>query len=284
MGAYPCDGGACEAVSSTRQSVSGSQYGPGAGYAINTDNSFHVQTKFYATQDNEGFFVDLMRIETTLTQGGNTVVLVQDDAAYLNSLSTKLNFEMAVSISNYEVGQANDISGTCADPAAASSSVTMENWSFTSMDSIHETEPGPEPNELVIEGVASNLGDCGDDLCSACSVAHWSDFPTDKVFICTDYTSYKYTNICPSNWDDSLCGTNDLCFLSYAFYDSNVVYDCRPLPDRLQTGPFDFHRKSCNSSEGLCALGCGGSACKRSWPAGDSAKWTSVDAMCRCKA
>lgn len=49
VGAYPCDGGSCEAASSTAQSVSGSEYGPGSAFTINTDNSFHVQTKFFAT-------------------------------------------------------------------------------------------------------------------------------------------------------------------------------------------------------------------------------------------
>lgn len=225
--------------------------------------------------------VDLKRIETTLSQGGNTVVLIQDDATYLNSLSSKLNFNMAVSISNYEVGQVNDISDTCA-VQAGSSSVTMDNWSFTSFDSIAEDEEvGPGPNELVIEGVAANVDDCGDEWCTGCSIAHWSHFPADKVNICTDYTTYKYTNICPSNWDDSLCGTDDLCFLSYPFYGS-TVYDCRPLPDRLQQGPFDFARKSCSSSLGLCALGCSGRSCLRSWPSGDSSKWNGADAMCRC--
>ena len=52
----------------------GAAYGPGADFAINTNQEYHIKTEFLTTTDGE----QLASYVTTLTQGSNTVVLEND--------------------------------------------------------------------------------------------------------------------------------------------------------------------------------------------------------------
>lgn len=139
----------------------------------------------------------------------------------------------------------------------------------------------------MIGEVAMNVDDCGEPDCSACNVSWYSDDEVDTFNTCTDYTSYKYANIC-SKWQSSaLCGDDDHCFKSYPIADNkrwrSDDFACRPLPDRLEEGPFKYSSRNTKATKGLCALeDCAGN-CHNSWPIDDPLKWKSADSMPRCK-
>jgi len=109
------------------------------------------------------------------------------------------------------------------------------------MDSIAEDEP---TGDEVIGGPALNVDDCGDEFCTACSIAWTDDAPMDTYNVCTDYTSYKYNNICKSNKNQDLCGEDDDCFWSWPADDNRKWRSedaaCRPIPDRLETGDYKY--------------------------------------------
>jgi len=241
---FACTGGACETTSATKQQTSGSQYGPGASYTINSTQPYHVSTKFYSGLDADGYFTGLEYVETTLSQGTNKVVFRQDDPAYMEAFTQLLYFDSAVAVSNWNAGTTNDLGGSCGS-ATTASSVKISNWFFTNNDSIY-VEP-VEPT-VVIEGPADNVDDCGESVCAGCSRAHWSNTPSTTYLTCTDYTTYRYTNQCTSADNRSLCGALDLCFWSYPYGDaaktSSPDYKCRPLPNRLELGTFVYDTKS----------------------------------------
>lgn len=152
------------------------------------------------------------------------------------------------------------------------------------MDSIYEEEP---VDEMVIGELATSLEECDDPFCSACHVAWWAGDEANSFHTCTDYTRYRYTNRCSSWQSTALCGSDDKCFKSYPHDDpkkwKSDDYGCRPLPSRLEEGDFQYARRVCRSTKGLCAEGCGDATCHMSWPIGDTDRWRSADAMCRCK-
>ena len=181
---YPCEFGSCQSSSASQQHIAGAQYGPGSSYTIDTTKSYHVATKFYSLMDEQGYMTELTRIETTLSQEGRSVVVEQSDADFLSSLSSKLEYGMAVAVSNQNVGLTNDISGTCSS-TCDDSLVSINNWSFTMFDSIDEV-----PVTWVDGGVADNVDDCGESNCSGCAKGWWSNTPEIVETYCYDYQRY----------------------------------------------------------------------------------------------
>jgi len=197
---------------------------------------------------------------------------------------------MAPVISNYDNGQENQLSGQCEKACSTNYSTKYHSLRFNSMDSIVEKDSDGEnkddPGELVVEGLASGLDECDDPMCSACSVAHMSNFPDDKFPICTDERRYRYTNKCRPRMNQDLCTADDPCFISWPADDEwkwkSKDKACRPLPRRNYEGEFKEGRNSCKTKQGTCGyFGCDG-RCKWSWPIDDEKKWKSDDRMCRC--
>jgi hypothetical protein len=102
-----------------------------------------------------------------------------------------------------------------------------------------------------------------------------------------DQTLYRYGNKCGKKKDLSLCGTDDICHMSYPFGDPDKnrspVAACRPVPEPFRYGAFKFAKRECRKSTwGLCKYGCGTAPCKNSWLVEDEGKWKGYSAMCRC--
>ena len=92
VASHPCTSGQCDIESLCKVRVNDDDYwnyGYGDEYTINTENDFSVQTKFYADRSLTGLG-DIHYIETTLSQDGRTVVLVQDCKDYLAPFSDLL--------------------------------------------------------------------------------------------------------------------------------------------------------------------------------------------------
>jgi hypothetical protein len=130
VASHPCAFGTCDDVSQTKASASDVDafaYGAGSAFTIDTTQSYNVKTQFFSDLDVDNYKSDLVSIKTTLTQGGNTVVLEQTDSDYLNPLSLKLYNVLRIGISTYHTGLDNDISGdTCSD-ACASAELRVSN-------------------------------------------------------------------------------------------------------------------------------------------------------------
>jgi len=192
---YPCEFGVCS-TPKERRNTDSDQYGPSDNYTINTSEPFKVNTRFFAPQQADGTMGDLMKIETCLIQADRMVVLVQDDEDYLYVLSDLLKSKMAMVLSNYDAGIENEINdGQCTSTCGEYKS-KMSNFKFTEGDSIFVPEP---EDEMVVGELAENIDDCDDSFCSQCNVAWWAGDEDNTFNTCTDYTRYKYTNVC-SSW------------------------------------------------------------------------------------
>jgi len=219
--------------------------------------------------------------------------MTQADADFLWPISHKLYGSMAVVVSNFDAGIDNTISRQVCPAPSGEYHTKFSNFRWTIDDSNEgEADDGEETSDIVIGEVAESLDDCGDSSCSACHLAWPADNEDEQFFMCTDYTSYKYLNNCEGTRRSSeLCGEYDDCFMSFPADDStkrkSEDFACRPLPSRLYEGPFKYARRQCKENrfgpKGLCFEGCGDSTCHMSWPVGDTARWKSADAMCRCK-
>ena len=283
--AYPCEGGECDEESESWQRADDDQYGSGSEFTIDTRMMFNVQTRFESLEDDDGFPTNLVRIRTTLTQDGNQIELIQENEGNLDVFADLLRENMAIIFSNYKAGDDNDISGEpCFTEVSFDGPMSMmSNFSWSMNDAL--VEPDVPDDTLIIDGPAENVDDCGEEFCTGCSIAYYAGDPSDVFYQCTDYTSYKYNNMCGSNRDTSLCGEADHCFFSWPADDRRKWRSenaaCRPLPDRLEDGDYKFARRRCGSTKGLCVLGCDGAPCHFSWPEGENKR--SPDAMCRCK-
>jgi len=282
---FPCEFGSCTAGAVSKYADVDS-YGPGSSYTIDSLLPFKVNTKFIAF-DNEGEPGDLMRIETCLIQGANEYTLTMDDPDYLSAIQDKLQYRMPVVMANFNAGSDNDLSGECASTSTTEGNAVISSMRWTSKDALEEENTNNDDGELVIGDVAESIDKCGEDSCSACHKAHWSNAPTTEFYTCTDNTQYKYSNKCTGNQNSDKCGEDDLCFRAWPHDDPNKWksddFACRPLPMRLQIGDFKYARRQCRSNKGLCAFGCGDGTCHNSWPIDDADRWKSADAMCRCK-
>mmetsp|Transcript_24764 Transcript_24764/g.30945 ORF Transcript_24764/g.30945 Transcript_24764/m.30945 type:complete len:336 (-) Transcript_24764:113-1120(-) len=285
----PCSGGDCTSMMS--RNPTSEEYGPSASNTINTQEDFKVSVKFFALLNADDEPVSLKKIETTLSQDGRSVTLVNDDSAFLEALTSKLTTSMAVVISNYQAGSSNEISGQCptAQDSSEGNAFTASDFRWTIMDSIAVPEEPENPTgELVIGERADSLALCDDEFCTGCSESWYSDAPSTIIYTCTDYTRYRYNNRCRRG--GALCGPDDeKCMFSYPNDDPargrSADRGCRPLPKRLEEGEFEYGRNRCRSSNGLCYFdGCSRRSCRRSWPAGDADRWKSADYMCRCVA
>ena len=116
VAAHLCVNGSCDEESLCKVLVNEADawnYGSGTEYTINTENSFNVKTQFFATEETDDDLPQLIRIDTTLTQGANEVLISLDCTDYLGPFTTLLEGKMAVAFSSYSVGEDNYIDDTC---------------------------------------------------------------------------------------------------------------------------------------------------------------------------
>merc|ERR1711879_512814 len=144
-----------------------------------------------------------------------------DDPDYLSAIQDKLQFRMPVVMANFEAGSNNDLSGECPGVNHSHGNAVMSNMRWTSKDALDNENNSDEEGELVIGDVAESLEQCGDDSCSACHKAHWSNAPSNEFYTCTDYTQYKYSNLCTARQNQDKCGEDDICFRSWPHDDPN---------------------------------------------------------------
>jgi hypothetical protein len=104
---------------------------------------YNVKTKFYTRTDSDtGAYTDLRLIKTILTQNGISVELEQDCDDYLDPLTTKLQYAMAMGISTWSLDASQDISdGTCSETCANAATV-IKNVKWTEDDSTAMREWG----------------------------------------------------------------------------------------------------------------------------------------------
>lgn len=126
------------------------------------------------------------------------ITIVQDEADYLYQFSEKLEFRMPVIMSNFDAGVNNELSdGQCSN-TCSNSQAKFSNFKWTSEDSIVDPDEEPdqpdEPDEpeLVIGEIASSIDMCTEEGCSACSMAHWSNDPSNEFPTCTNFIRYKF--------------------------------------------------------------------------------------------
>jgi hypothetical protein len=280
----PCVSGKCTGTQT--KSTTGTEYGAGSGFTIDSTQAYKVSVKFYGTQRSDGDMENLSKVETILTQNGNTVTLVCDDSAFLLTLSSKLNYNMAVVVSNYDAGSTNEVAGSCPPQSSSSSNLaTLGNFSFTVHNSLND-DTATVDDTIVFGDIAPSINDCNDEFCGECRTSWYSLTPTTTFYSCYDYTKFVYRNRCRRGGD--LCGANDKCFSSYPSGDNSRTrspdYKCRGLPNRLEVGPWDYSSRRCRNRRGLCPYGgCSTRQCAMSWPQGDADRWRSDDAMCRCR-
>jgi hypothetical protein len=83
-------------------------------------------------------------------------------------------------------------------------------------------------------------------------MAWYSDAVDEEFPMCTDYTEYKYLNVCEGNskkLSKERCGEEDICFKTFPADDPakwrSDDFACRPLPERLIEGEFKYARREC---------------------------------------
>ena len=278
---HPCEFGSCDVDSQSTAFAYWADYsfGPGQDYTINTYEKYNVEVKFWAT-DAEA--QELVKIVTTLSQGDNSIELVQDNADYLAPLADKLYYSMAMGISSYALEQDNHVAGGCSNvcEAAGAYDSKISNLVYTMGDSIMS-------DEYVEGGPAPRLDLCGSG-CTECRQYYWTSAPDQFDYQCVDDTVYKYGNQCGSNQDRSKCMTDadQLCHKSFPLGDEDKFQSadaaCRTIPQANLEGDFMYANRECRKeTAGLCAYGCEGT-CHNSWKVEDPLKWKSATAMCRC--
>lgn len=212
---------------------------------------------------------------------------MQENEGSLDVFSELLAERMAIVFSNYKAGDDNEISGEpCFDDVSFSGPMSMlSNFAWATGDAV--VEPPIPDDTLIVGPAAMNVDDCGDEFCTGCNEVWYAGDPDDTFFQCTDFTQYKYSNKCGRRRNQDLCGEMDDCFWSWPADDRRKWRSenaaCRPIPDRLEDGPFRYARRRCGARKGLCILGCDGAQCHLSWPEDDTRRGKSPDAMCRCK-
>jgi hypothetical protein len=105
--------GWCENSSPTAKKFDG--YGYGSSFRIDSSKSFVVKTRFYSSKKrmDGGSKLTLKYIETTLTQGENSISAVQEDKETMAAMETWLRKGMRAVLSNYDAGQDDSPSGQC---------------------------------------------------------------------------------------------------------------------------------------------------------------------------
>lgn len=265
-------------------------YGPG-GSKIDTDVRFHVKTEFVSTSDYEKFW----KLRTTLSQNGIDIVMEKDCGDYLVGLNSPISQGMSVVFSSWKDATRNEgfelERGQDSSPTCDQSTSWISNFTMNQYDAKEDPSDGGDGDdgdgELIIGRVADSIDMCIEEDCTACHMGSYSNAADREFPVCTDFTSYKYSNQCGGRQDSSKCGENDDCFRSWPSTDAKKWksddFACRPLPMRLIDGEFTYARRECrNMRKGQCIFGCEGT-CHNSWPVDDPLRWKSPDAMCRCK-
>jgi len=293
---HPCEFDQCDVQSQCKRSaidVDYKAYGFGSTFKINTMYNYTVRTQFMAEKGSGDEFDSLKSIVTTLVQDGNEVVIEQDCEDYLQPLAYKLNKQMALAVSFFDVGLDNDIDEGCSTVCNDSSTMDIQNFRFTTGDSyVEEEEDEVDPDDtFVVEGIAESLEDCKEG-CTECHYGHYEKTPDTMRHMCTDETVYKYTNACKERNDQSKCasGSDSMCFWSFAHgttgQEKRDSKACRTIPAELIDGDMKYGRKSTNNfNKGLCKYGCDdGETCNWSYLMDDADKWKGYSGMFRCKA
>jgi len=181
----------------------------------------------------------------------------KDCGDYLVGLNDPIADGMSVVFSSwYDATGAEDFeldyhqthSSTCDDASNTIENFQINRWVTTEDPADDGTNPDDDTKpDLIIDEVADSLDMCNDDMCTACHMAHYSNETTNRFPVCTDYTSYKYSNKCGKNQDPSKCGDFDDCFRSWPHSDARKWksddFACRPLPLRLIEGEFTYARR-----------------------------------------
>lgn len=283
---HPCSVGSCDVESQCKRSVDANAYGPGAAYTIDTTRDYSVQTRFWAETDAAvTYYTYLNRIETTLTQDGNSVVITQDCTDYLATLTEKLYQQMGMAISTWGCGTLSNCGESC---GTANTVISNLNWQQD--DSIV-----PYDNGAIIDAGATpklNSAGCGEN-CSECRSFYYENAPTDTWNECVDTREMRFVKYCPSSWNSDKCQTDEpYCMRAYPFGDPDKTrsaeYECRSLPPERIGNLSDQvtwrnSNRECRTSNGLCYYGCNGGTCHNSWFRSDPLKGKSASAMCRCK-
>lgn len=199
---YSCEGGVCPSAAQSKASVNlnttNGSFGPGSEYDINSEEPFNVMVQFYApyaSAADPDMYGDLSWIEISLNQGTGSVKLFHTDNTLLSGLSESLRSNMALVVSNFDAGSNNDISGDGICSTASTCGAYKTSFSYFEWTSDNSIDEGGE-DVMVIGEVAENISDCEDPLCSACHVAWYERYPGETFNTCTDYSQYKYTNVC----------------------------------------------------------------------------------------
>ena len=303
VSAHPCASGVCDAASQCEYKMKtdgAAKYGPDAygpgGSLINTFNSFNVKTEFVSDAD----YVTLWKLRTTLTQGGDEIVMEADCGdEYLNALTNSIEGEMGFIFSSWDnsagvidVAPTCDISASCDDARTVVSNFAVSQWGSAEdrvvdpIDPIDPVDP-VDPATLIEGGLADYVSLCGEG-CTSCIETWWDNAVEDIIYKCVDETLYRYANRCGGNKDLSLCGVEDYCHMSWPHGDPDKARSadaaCRPVPDEWIWNEFTYSNNPARKqNKGLCVYGCDGAICHNSWFPTDAEKWKGASAMLRCK-
>ena len=151
-----CSSGTCTEPRQC-QSVTGildGTYGPSPNYTINTKETYSVETQFYVDSDENGEFVALDRVVTTLKQGDNMVQLENKCTGIFDNLYHRLmKNEMSIAVSSYNLGSHSEVASTCLGECTLSKA-KISNISWTQDTSLN---PAPEPEDEYMEAPSEFL-------------------------------------------------------------------------------------------------------------------------------
>jgi len=144
-----------------------SDYGPGAGFKINTLEEFHVKI----TMDKYG--QDFGSFTTTMTQDDREIKMTGDCHDYNKGMTNDLKNGMAFAFSSWETDNNWLWGDRCQAAKCESKNFYMYNIKVTT----GSDEPGPEPPKPVDDCTNCQYGgECAtkyDDDCNGCE-CHWS--------------------------------------------------------------------------------------------------------------
>lgn len=204
---HPCEFGSCDVESKSKHNLNFDDpfaFGPSGKFKINSKKDFTVKTQFFADKDEDGYYTELEKIVTTLTQGSEEVKIVQDDRDYLYPLSTMLDYQMALGISVYNAGVDNEISNKECNDSCSNPQSVISNLRWVANDAVGA--------EMIVGEATQRLDDC-EEGCTECRHA-WNEFTPENVEItCMDKREMKYNRKCPNKgrWNSEKCNAEGYC-------------------------------------------------------------------------
>lgn len=110
-------------------------YGPN-GSLIDTNADFHVMNEFVSTTNYQTFW----KLRTTLTQGGNKIILENDCRDYMGALSTTIEGQMGIVFSSwdntdsqekFELNQGQSAASTCENASSVIRNFSVKQYGST---------------------------------------------------------------------------------------------------------------------------------------------------------